>query len=125
MNGRVQQRHALLDVELRLPDGKRLAIEFVIDTGFQGFLALPFAAIAALGLPYRDTISANLANDTDVDLDVYEAAVVWNGQVRIADVLATGRRPLLGASLMDGLHLGIDFVDEGAVNIAELPKTVE
>ena len=120
MNGQVAQRHVLLSVPLRLPDGRSLAVEFVIDTGFQSALALPPAAIAALHLSFRDTITANLANDTYVDIDVYKAVILWNGQERTVDVLSTGRHPFLGTSLLEGFHMGIDFVEDGSVNIYPL-----
>ena len=121
MNGHVERRYILLSVPLRLPDGRTNAIECVVDTGFQGALALPPAAIHALGLPFRDTIAANLANNTDVDIDVYKAVIVWNGQERAVDVLATGRRPLLDTMLLDGFHMGVDFIEGGQVTLNLLP----
>lgn len=124
MNGHVERRYIVLSVPLRLPDGRAIVIEFIIDTGFQGALALPPAAVAMLGLPFRDTIAANLANATDVDIDVYKAVIVWNGQERAVDVLATGRRPLLGTMLLDGFHMDIDFVEGGQVNLDLLTSTM-
>lgn len=52
MTGSVVDLHAVLPVTLRLPGRGDLAIDFVIDTGFTGFLTLPVAAIETLGLPF-------------------------------------------------------------------------
>ena len=123
MNGHIERLYILLSVPLRLPDGRAIAIECVVDTGFQGALALPPAAVHALGLPFRDTIAANLANNTDVDIDVHKAVIVWNGQERAVDVLATGRRPLMGTMLLDGFHMGVDFVEGGSVALHLLPSS--
>lgn len=51
MTGRVEHLHVLLPVTLRLPNQPELTIEFVVDTGFTGFLTLPPTAVAALRLP--------------------------------------------------------------------------
>lgn len=66
--GRVVQLHALLPVTFRLSNQPDFAIEFVVDTGFTGFLTLPPAAVAALQLPLLETISAKMATDDEVEL---------------------------------------------------------
>jgi predicted aspartyl protease len=48
--GKVQNLHPLLPVTLRLTGRPDLTLEFVVDTGFVGFLTLPPAAVAASGL---------------------------------------------------------------------------
>ena len=45
MNGKVYGRQPRIEVPLILPDQRHIAIEFVIDTGFDGFLMLPSNAI--------------------------------------------------------------------------------
>ena len=64
---------AHVNVAIRLPDRPGVEIEFVIDTGFAGALALPAAAIEMLGLPYLQEMVANLANDDSVKADVHVA----------------------------------------------------
>lgn len=61
MTGNVFSHHALLPVPIRLQGQPTFELEFVIDTGFAGYLTLPAEAVAALGLPYSHSISANLA----------------------------------------------------------------
>ena len=55
MIGRVYHLHLLLPVTFRLASQPDLAIEFVVDTGFTGFLTLPPAAVSAMRLPYLHT----------------------------------------------------------------------
>jgi clan AA aspartic protease len=97
-----------------------LSIEFVVDTGFAGYLTLPTPAVSALNLPLLRAIPANMADDRNVMVFVHAATIVWNGGERDVEVLAVGRRPLLGTSLLDGHDLGIQFTDGGLVSIDPL-----
>jgi clan AA aspartic protease len=121
MNGHVANLHALMPVLLRLSGQPDLTIEFVVDTGFTGFLTPPAPAVAALGLPFLEDTPANLANDQVGSLAVHVATIVGNGTEQIVRVVATGRRPLLGTALLDGSYLGVDFTDGGAVTISPRP----
>ncbi len=117
MTGGVRDRHALLPVTFRLPGQPDLMVEFVVDTGFTGELSLPSAAVAALQLPFLHRMPADLADDTTIDLAVHSGSIVWQGAERELRVVATGRRPLLGTSLLDGCELVAQFVDAGLVTI--------
>jgi clan AA aspartic protease len=120
MTGSVLHRHALLPVTFRLPIRQELTIEFVVDTGFTGALALPPAAIAALNLPYIGEQAANLANDAEVELSLYAATIFWNGVEQEVRVLATGKRPLIGTTLLDGNELLVQFADGGLLTVDTL-----
>ncbi|HZP81947.1 MAG TPA: clan AA aspartic protease [Chthonomonadaceae bacterium] len=120
MTGRVEALHALLPITFRLPGQPDISIEFVVDTGFTGALTLPLPAVTALKLLYSEETYANLATDQDVALPVYEATIVWNGVERDVRVIATGRRPLLGTSLLKDYELLAQFADGGLVTIDEL-----
>jgi clan AA aspartic protease len=118
--GSVSGRQASIELPVRPPNQPTLALEFVVDTGFEGFLTLPPAAVASLQLPFIRTLAANLANDSNVAADVHEAVIVWHGEELTVDVLSLGRRPLLGTSLLDGSEMGIQFADGGLVSIDPL-----
>jgi clan AA aspartic protease len=120
MNSQVTSRQALLDVTFRLLGRPDLAIEFVIDTGFAGHLTLPAMAVQALQLPSRSEITATLADDSVISVNVYTARIVWNAVERTVDVLATGARPLLGTLLLDGHELTVHFTEGGLVSLASL-----
>jgi len=120
MTGSVQDFHALVSITIRRPLQPDIAIEFVVDTGFAGFLTLPFAAVQALGLPYKYDTPANLADDSVVQLPVYGANIVWKSTEREVRVLAMGKRPLLGMALLSGNELVVQCRDSGLVTIEDL-----
>jgi clan AA aspartic protease len=120
ITGNVFNRHALVSVTFRRPNQPDLALEFVVDTGFAGFLTLPLAAVQILGLPYQFDTPANLADDSEIELQVFGATILWNGMERDVRVLTTGKRPLLGTSLLEGCELVAQFHENGLVTIDEL-----
>ncbi|MDQ2733135.1 MAG: clan AA aspartic protease [Armatimonadota bacterium] len=120
ITGHVVNLHALVPLSLRLPNQRDISIEFVLDTGFTGFLTLPLAVVTALNLSYLEDISANLATDDQVELPVYAASILWDGVERSVRVLATGKRPLLGTALLADYELVAQFADNGLVTIDEL-----
>jgi clan AA aspartic protease len=122
IHGSVVGLQARINVIFSLLDGERsnFEIECVVDTGFEGFLTLPSSIIADLGLPYLIKINANLANNTNVETDVYLATIVWNGVQRDVAVLEMGRRPLIGTALLEDYHLSIDFCEGGTVLVDEI-----
>jgi clan AA aspartic protease len=122
INGIIKNGRATVNVIFRLPNKPDFTIEFVIDTGFTGDLSLPSAAVTLINLPFLYELPANLANNSWVDIPVHEALIIWNGEERIVNVLATGKRPLLGTGLLDGYELSIQFIESGLVTIQELQR---
>ena len=103
-----------------MPDQPNVSIEFVVDTGFTGFLCLPPAAVKALGLPFGFDLDTRLADNSSVRLPVHDATILWNGTELAVRVLATGKRPLLGTALLDGFELNAQFREGGSVSITPL-----
>ena len=120
MAGNVIALHALLKITFRLPDGSTAEQEFVIDTGFTGFLTLPPQAIAALGLAFSHRTPAYLADGSEIQIPVYDATILWNGNKIEVRVLGTGQRPLLGTSLLKDHSLWAQFADLGLVEVDTL-----
>ncbi len=112
--------HALLKVHFRLVGQPDVVIEYVIDTGFIGFLTLPIADVQILNLPFLREMPAKLADGSAIDIDVHAAVILWDGVERSVEVLAMGDRPLLGAQLLDGHELNVQFADGGTVSITDL-----
>ncbi|MEH2149772.1 clan AA aspartic protease [Nostoc sp.] len=113
IHGTVVGLQAHMSVILCLPELSNIEIECVIDTGFEGLLTLPSAVIDELGLPYIARIDANLADNSNIAVNVYLATILWNGVEREVAVLGMGRRPLIGTALLEDYHLSIDFCDGG------------
>jgi clan AA aspartic protease len=120
INGSVVGLQAQIGVIFCLPRSPSLEIKYVIDTGFEGFLILPVAAVTTLGLSYVTRIKTNLADNSNIATDVYLATILWNSTKRDVPVLAMGRRPLVGTALLKDYHLGVDFRDGGTVAIEQI-----
>jgi len=121
ITGQVSSRRAMIPVTIRLSGQPDLVIEFVVDTGFAGFLTLPHAAVLAMSLPYQYHTPAGLADDSQVQIPVYEVIIVWEGAERAVRVLAMGKRPLLGTALMDDRELRVLFREGSPVTIGTPP----
>lgn len=109
-----------MGIIVRLEGNPDVEIQFVVDTGFEGFLTLPPEVVAKLGLPYVAKIQANLADNSKVTTNAYALKIVWNGVERDVIVLAMGRRPLIGTALLEDFHLSIDFYEGGTVLVDEI-----
>jgi clan AA aspartic protease len=120
ISGNVVGLQARVGVALRVPGQPEIEIEFVIDTGYEGDLTLPPAAVAALNLPVSRVLFANLADDSNALVSVHVATILWNGVERDVEVLALGWRPLLGTALLEDHNLNADFVDGGSVALQPL-----
>jgi clan AA aspartic protease len=121
IQGRVVGFEARVNVSLRLPGQPGIAIEFVVDTGFAGALALPPAAVSALGLPFHQRITSRLADGSRKLTNVYRATIDWDGAVLNVALLALGDPALLGTSLLHGYNVNTDFLDQGDVRIQRCP----
>jgi clan AA aspartic protease len=120
--GKVVNLHALLPVTLIHAEG-RFQVEFVIDTGFTGFLSLPLSAVERLDLPYAFEQPADLADGTTIVIPVHDARIQWQDQELTVRVLATGNRPLLGTAMLAGEELHAQFIEGGMVSVTpfEIP----
>jgi clan AA aspartic protease len=120
INGTVIELQAQIGIIICLPESPNIEIKCVVDTGFEGFLTLPPAAIEKLGLTFVARINANLADNSNVATPVFGATILWNELEREVPVLAMGRRPLIGTALLQDYHLGIDFQEGGTVLVDEI-----
>jgi clan AA aspartic protease len=120
MTGVVKGYQARLAIPFLFANKEDIAIDFVVDTGFEGAMTLPFETIQALELPYFTQLTANLADDSGVPVDVYVAIIRWGDEEKRVAVLAMGTRPLLGTSLLAEHHLHVTFIEEGSVSIRPL-----
>ena len=55
------------------------------------------------------------------ELLVYEASVIWDGQVRTIEINESEADPLVGMGLLEGYELKIQAVAGGSVTITALP----
>lgn len=112
---------ATIRLLVRGPGGKENEIDAVIDTGFNGFLTLPPLQITALALDRLGRGRAILADGSEEVFDIYEATVMWDGQLLTVEADAADTDALIGMALLDGYELRIQVVDGGSVTIEALP----
>ena len=99
------------------PSGQASEIEAIIDTGFTGFLTVTPALATELGLALEGTSRATLADGSEVTFDVYDVAVLWDGQPKYVLADAADTTPLVGMRMLDRHNLNIDVEDGGRVAI--------
>ncbi len=107
----------VISIPVQGPSGQEREIEAVIDTGFNGFLTLPPALVAELGLAFQSEGWATLANGNVETFDIYGVTMFWDGQPRYVDADAVGPTPLVGMALLHRHNLNIDIEDGGRVAI--------
>lgn len=121
ITGRVSaELEATIIVDLIAGDGRVESVECLIDTGFNGHLALPASTIRNLDLPYRGRRTGTLADGSLTSFNVFRGSVRWHGRERSVVVLEGDGGALLGMDLLKGSHLSLPAVVNGHVAIEEL-----
>jgi clan AA aspartic protease len=118
ISGRVNANlQPLISVPVFSISGARHEIEAMVDTGYNGWLTLPPALIAMLGLPWSRRGRAILADGSTVVFDIYEGTVLWDGVLLTILIDEADGMPLVGMSLMHGYELNVLAIDGGNVTI--------
>src|SRR5262249_24571198 len=107
-------------LRVRGPGGQQQRVKAVIDTGFDGWLSLPPALIALLGLPWRRRGRALLADGSESIFDIYEGTVIWNSRQRLIPVDEADTTPLVGMALLEDHELNVQIRAGGKVTIKPL-----
>jgi clan AA aspartic protease len=110
-------REATIRLTLRGPDSGDMDVEFVIDTGFNGWITLPSSLVSQLGLPWRRRGLGELADGSESIFDIFEANVFWDGQLRRIWVDEMNASPMAGMSLLVDCELTIQVWADGDVTI--------
>ena len=75
------RREAIIQFVVIGEDNQHQGIKAVIDTGYTGFLTLPSAIIMTLGLTWFMQEEGTLGDGSVCLFNVFEASVIWDGQV--------------------------------------------
>ncbi len=110
----------MIEIDVMGEDNRRQSIEAVLDTGFSGYLTLPWDSIRGLGLQSAGQRAFELANGEQFEFNTYLAMVSWHERLRLVTVLESDSVPLLGAFLLWGNRVTLDMLDDGDVAIDEL-----
>jgi clan AA aspartic protease len=87
-----------------------IAVDALVDTGFDGDLCLPTLLAIQLGLELRDVIWVELADGTLKNELVFAGVVVWEGEHReVMIALTESEEVLLGTGLLADSVLEMNF----------------
>ena len=109
---------ARLELMVCGPD-ERKAVEFLIDTGFNGYLAVPISLVRELNLPLGVVQSGVTADGRAGYFDTVSLQLIWHGvpmPIR-AQVLD---EPLIGTRLLRGNSFAAQWVVNGPFSISPL-----
>ena len=120
IQGYVQNQRAIVELLVVRETGQQIKIPFVLDTGYSGTLALPNTVCAEMGLRFRRSGAANLADGTPVQLNIYVATILWEGELRRFELYGLDDDPLLGMTALEGYRVCLDIVEDGLVKIEAL-----
>ncbi len=93
--------------------------QFIVDTGFNGFIAVPQCLVDRLGLPLRDVQLGITADGHSSFFDTVEITVLWHDeaitvQAQILD------EALIGTRLLRGSRIGADWIRDGMFQIEKM-----
>ena len=112
MKGIVDSRgRALVNVEIRsTADSSDSSLSAWVDTAFTGDLVLPRREVERLGLSRSTLTSVVLGDGQELELPAFTAWIMWFGQLREIEVVASEvETALLGVTMMLGHRLVIDY----------------
>jgi clan AA aspartic protease len=112
---------AMVRLYIEDASGQTQAIDVKVDTGFTGFVSLPIATVASLGLVATTKESIQIADGSTVRVQVFSTTVIWDGKARRVDVHALGTDRLIGMRMLLSHDLAIRVQDGGAVTISFVP----
>ena len=100
-------------------DGEVYPQDAIGDTGFNGWLSLPPDLIAQLNLRWKRRGRAILGDGSECVFDIYEAVLVWDGDLLTIPVDEADSEPLVGMSLMEGYRLLIQVFEGDRVELSK------
>ncbi|WP_309743969.1 clan AA aspartic protease [Chamaesiphon sp. OTE_20_metabat_361] len=120
IRGKFIDKKIVLPVRFLLSQEMIFDVEFVVDTGFNGYLTLPVGAVGAMNLPLFSTTATILADGSQSLTPTHLATIDWHGEEVIVPVLAMGGKPLLGTGLLSQCRLLVEFTENGAIELEKL-----
>jgi len=108
--GRFAQGHPRVDLILA-----GHSVQFLVDTGFEGELAVPRAVASQLCGAATGTRLRRLADGRRTVLAAYQVDLAWENGERLAEVLALEGEPIVGTQLLEGYPLHAEIIEGGEV----------
>ena len=112
-------REAIVEIAIQGSESDSHSIQCVVDTGFNGDIALPNHVIEQLDLDPSDNLLVILGNGDQVFMQVHNAVVSWHDRLINVEVLETDRESAIGMALLENSTLTVQIWDGGEVLIEE------
>ncbi|NUO83008.1 hypothetical protein HUU05_23295 [candidate division KSB1 bacterium] len=111
--------HSRLRLKLESPTGP-LDFKALIDSGFDGQVALPYFAADKLRLELARFVEVTYANGQSVAEVVRHGVLHWHDKLRAGEViLSDDGEPAIGTDLMQGCVVTMDFIQ----NVLQIDKS--
>ena len=117
--GHVRDRFPRISLSLPGREGP-LTVEFIVDTGLDGDLALPASLIARLEATASDSQQVRLADGSQQERPLYEILLDWGEESRVTEIILLENPPLIGVGLLEGNLLQAEMQDGGEVSLEPL-----
>ena len=113
---------AVTVANIREPD-RLINLEFLVDTGFTGYLTLPPDRISQIDLPKLGESQVVLADGVQNRIEAYAGLVSWLGENRRVPIIELDSEPLLGMAFVWGNRLTVEGWEGGIVVIENVDHT--
>ena len=114
-------RNRMPRLSIELPGrGETVSVDVVLDTGFNGHLALPRRVLQRLDARVWDATTHQVAGGEIIATQTFMLEMVWLGRARTVEVIALEGNALLGTGLLLGTQITIDAIADGEVIIEAL-----
>jgi clan AA aspartic protease len=120
IDGAVFNSQATVGIDVQNGSGQFVRIFAIVDTGYNGSIALPSKTISELALQFGGYRAAKLADGSKITLTMHTGRVIWHERPRVVSVAEGAFAPIVGMALIRGSRLAIDATDGGRVTITEL-----
>ena len=117
IHGRFHDGFPHLTLELPITTGTTRGFDFILDSGFEGDLTLPPDLLPGLDMSYAGELPFALADLTLRTRPVYQILLEWQGEERIAAIVAMEGNPLLGVGLLRGNLVQMEMDEGGEVTV--------
>ncbi len=111
---------AVVVVPVRDGNGQFRPVEFIIDTGFDGYLSLPGERIQQLEAEPGGEISVTFGNGQTEEWNSWQCHILWHNRPREVAVFESRGDALIGMALLEHSAVSIQVRTDGAVVIEEL-----
>lgn len=106
---------AVVEIAVQDDKGEFHSFHCVLDTGFDGFIALPAQVIQRLGLVQSEIRRTLLVDAVEIFFPLYWGTVNWCEEFLEVPVLGTEQDFLVGAALLENSTLTVQVWNSGDI----------